>query len=447
MFLRLVRAIAWRRLEPGLRVTEAALASVLWRFPARQLKVIGVTGTDGKTSTCHLIQAILDAAGIRSGIVTTISEAVVTDREPVGHELTTPNPWRLHRLLRAMVDDGAQWAIVETTSHGLALQRVAFVPFHVAVLTDISREHVDFHHSMDRYIEAKTALFRRRLHLSVLSRETLHADRFEACARGRTVYYGLDGGDVTAEDICPGRGTQFTLSTESGKRPVSLPWSGLMNVRNALAAAAVGVGIGLDLDAIVSGLEHAPALPGRLEWVQDGVVGCSFVIDHAHTVAALSHLYATVRPLARGRVIGILGIDGGRDPDKRPGLGLVAGKMCDFVVVTTTHGRREAPETISSQLRVGLERAGRRHGIDFEIVLDRSDAILRAARIARPGDVVVLNGIGHEPYLASNGQKVRWSERVAVEAALTQLRPREDRKREGDPRDDPTDRGSDGDQR
>lgn len=419
--VRRVRKRCWAWVEPRFRTVEAAIAAALFRFPTRHLKVIGVTGTDGKTTTCHLIGAMLEAAGDPVGIVSTVSEAAVRDSKPFGHELTTPNPWRLQRLLRTMSHEGARWAVLEATSHGLALRRLACVRFEVAVLTSISRDHLDFHGSMDRYVEAKTKLFKRRPRLSVLNRDVALAERFERFPAGRRIYYGLSGGDVTAEQVVTTPRTKLTLKTPIGTRRLRLARSGLMEANNALAAAAVGVGIGLELDHIVNGLEHAPRLPGRLEWVQARRGDFRVVIDHAHTENALVQLYATLRPLAPGRLLAVLGVDGDRDPGKRAQIGLAAATMCEFVTLTTTHPRKEAPEAIVDRLREGVEQAGLRPNAGFEVVPDRRAAILSSLAKAREGDIVVLNGIGHEPYLAGRQGKITWSERGVVEEALERL--------------------------
>jgi UDP-N-acetylmuramoyl-L-alanyl-D-glutamate--2,6-diaminopimelate ligase len=406
--------------EPAVRTLEAALAAAVFRFPGRRLRIIGVTGTDGKTTTCHLILAMLEAGGSSSGIISTVSAPAVAESQRLGRELTTPNPWMLQRLLRAIVREGGQWAVLEATSHGLALQRLACVPVEVAVLTNVSRDHLDFHGGMDEYVTAKAKLFR-RARVGVISRDTALVDRFERAGAQRWIYYGLDEGDVSAYELVTTPRASFLLDTPIGTSRVELPWPGVIQVKNALAAAAVGIGIDLPLDQIVRGLESAPSLSGRMEWVPNPFGDFRIIIDHAHTEEALVGLYAALRPLVRGRLIGVLGIDGDRDRGKRPLLGRVAGEMCDFVILTSTDPRTESPEKIVEQLRSGLEQAGRRADADYEIVIDRSQAILRSLELARDRDIVVLTGIGQQQYRSLAAGKVPWSERAAVEHALAKL--------------------------
>jgi UDP-N-acetylmuramoyl-L-alanyl-D-glutamate--2,6-diaminopimelate ligase len=410
------RISTWRQIEPSVRTVEAAAAAAAFRFPGRRLRIIGVTGTDGKTSTAHLIHTMLKAAGERAGIMSTVTGATVTKAQPFGCELTTPNPWILQRLLRDMLGQGAQWAVLEATSHGLALQRLACVPVDVAVLTSVSSDHLDFHGTIDEYTRAKTKLFAGAA-VGVINADAPFADRFARAAARRRIYYGIEDGDVSAREILASPRAAFLLDTPLGSRRVQLRLPGATQVKNALAATAAGVAIGLELDQIVWGLEHAPPLAGRMEWVPNPG-GCQIVIDHAHTPDALSQLYTALRPLADGQLIAVLGIDGDRDRRKRPELGRVAGRMCDRIVLTSTHPRREAPAAIVEHLRQGVDQ----HAADYEIVLDRPSAITRALELADARDLVVLTGIGQEPYLSGPTGKVPWSERIAVERALSMAR-------------------------
>jgi UDP-N-acetylmuramoyl-L-alanyl-D-glutamate--2,6-diaminopimelate ligase len=421
--LALDRTPGWRLLEPSVRVCEAAAARAWTGNPASRLRLIGVTGTNGKTTTCALIGSVLEAAGLRAGISSTTHVGRVDDPPFDPGPLTTPQPWELQRRLRAFVDQGSTWAVVELTSHGLALRRDAGLRLEGAVFTNLTHDHLDWHRSFPRYASAKLRLLRSRPHFVVVNADDPWTRSIEAPPPGRTISFGLAaGGDVSAKRIEPGEdNTRFTLVTDAGEHTVELPLLGRMNVANALAAAAVGVALDLDVAAIADGLQRVPPVPGRLELVDAGQP-FAVVVDYAHNPDGLGQAYDTARAITAGRLIGVLGIGGDRDRSKRPVMGRIAAERCDHLVLTDLESRDEDPERIVAGLAEGVEQVAASERASYEVVLDRRAAIARALAVADAGDCVVLTGLGHQRYRSVAGHRVPWSDpaiaRELLEARL-----------------------------
>ena len=426
--------------------SAAALASAAaWWYgdPSHELAVVGVTGTDGKTTTTFLVAAALEAAGVPAGLVGTVETRVGPVRARTVDHVTTPGALRLQRLLRAMVAAGDRAAVVETTSHGLASERVGGVTYDAAILTNLSHEHLEYHGTFEAYRAAKLSLFERlgehrptkrdeRPRLGVVNLDDPSAPLFAEATRdagARLVTYGLERhADVRAKAIEEGPGgLRIGVVAPGWTDPLALSLVGRFNVHNALAAVALGVGWGLDPAAVRSGLEAVPGVPGRMERVERGQP-FGVVVDYAHSPAALATVLDLLRPgadAAGGGLIAVFGSAGERDVEKRPMMGRIAGERCRLVVVTDEDPRGEPSATILDAIAAGAEAAGRRRGVDLLLVADRSTAIAAAFERARPGDVVLLAGKGHEPTIIGPDGPQPWDERAAAERALDDLGFRE----------------------
>lgn len=382
---------------PGLWVRDGkwALSAVASRFsgdPSRRLRVVGITGTNGKTTTTYILRSILEAAGCRVGLIGTTGY-FMGDRA-IEAPVTTPDAIRLQFLLSAMVEEGITHVVMEASSHALDQLRVRHVEFVVGVFTNLTGDHLDYHRDMASYREAKAGLFR---HLcsdaaAVLNMNDSSSAYYLNVTPARPFWYGFPrGGHVgmraTRMDL---GGTEGVLRTIRGPIPFRTRLTGLFNLSNIMAAAAAAQALGVEAEAIRAGLEDLSGIPGRLEPV-DGGQPFPVLVDYAHTEDALRSVLSELRPLVSGRLIVVFGCGGDRDRSKRPQMGRVAEKGADCVVVTSDNSRTEDPEAIIEEILAGM--------LDPTaaiVVPDRQEAFRAAFRAARPGDLVLLAGKGHE---------------------------------------------------
>jgi UDP-N-acetylmuramoyl-L-alanyl-D-glutamate--2,6-diaminopimelate ligase len=421
----------------------AAAASWWYGDPSAALGIVGVTGTDGKTSTSRLCGAVLDAAGLRAGIVSTVGGRIGGVDETRPPHVTTPQPPELQRALAAIRAAGDPVAVVETTSHGLALGRIDGVRYDVAILTNVTHEHLDFHGTWEAYRDAKRSLFARLAvgpsnpakpvpgwpRTGILNADDPSAALFAETTRAagaRVLTYGRDRAvDLRLLDVTDdGRRLHVTWDGPSGHRRVALQLAGRFNAYNALAAAALGEAIGLDPEAVSDGLEGLAHVAGRMQRVELGQP-FGVVIDYAHTPTSLGLVLDELAPVAQARgggLIAVFGSGGERDRDKRPMMGRVAAERCRLVIATNEDPRNEDAQAILEDIAVGADAAGATRGESLELILDRHEAVAAAIRAARPGDVVLLAGKGHEHnILIADGGEVPWDERAAAEKALRAL--------------------------
>jgi UDP-N-acetylmuramoyl-L-alanyl-D-glutamate--2,6-diaminopimelate ligase len=411
----------WVRV-PDAREALAVLAAAAQGDPARALTLVGVTGTNGKTTTTHLVDAALRAAGHKVGLVGTIQYRV-GDRLAEASR-TTPEASDLQELFREMVDAGCDHAVMEVSSHSLALKRVHGLAFQVAVFTNLTRDHLDFHGDMDAYFAAKRVLF------DTLLREDGHAivnaadDRaasLRAVSRGTVWTFGI--GEETAADLCATEvslslgGTRFRVRTPVGELVVESPLVGRFNVENLLGALGAALALGLPPAAVLRGLQSVTGVPGRLERVTAGQ-DFAVIVDYAHTDDALKNLLETVRELRPRRIITVFGCGGDRDRTKRPLMGAVASRSSDVVVVTSDNPRSEPPEAIVEEIVRGMN-GGR--GAERHVIVDRRDAIAKALELAGPGDAVVIAGKGHETSQALRDRTVPFDDRQVARDLLARL--------------------------
>ncbi|HTW84416.1 MAG TPA: UDP-N-acetylmuramoyl-L-alanyl-D-glutamate--2,6-diaminopimelate ligase [Candidatus Sulfotelmatobacter sp.] len=367
---------------PDTRRAASQLADAFYDHPSRALTIVGVTGTNGKTTTTHLVRDVLEAAGIPCGLVGTLGGSFGERSWPLTN--TTPLAIELHALLAAQRDAGARAVAMEVSSHALALDRVDDVRFVVAALTNITRDHLDFHGTMERYIAAKRHLF------DLAPKAVLNLDdetgRTFAAALPDALTYAVDDRNATlhaTELQLEGDGSSFLIDGAA----VSIALPGRFNVRNALAAFGIGVALGIDRATIARGLAATRAVPGRMERI--GAFGIDAIVDYAHTPDALENVLRAARETTRRQLIVVFGCGGDRDPGKRAEMGEIAAQLADRVIVTSDNPRTEDPLAIAQAIA---------RGIEAEIELDRRAAIRRAIGDARPGDTVVIAGKGHETY-------------------------------------------------
>ncbi|CAB1128462.1 UDP-N-acetylmuramoylalanyl-D-glutamate-2, 6-diaminopimelate ligase [Candidatus Hydrogenisulfobacillus filiaventi] len=409
---------------PYARGAMARLAATFYDHPSRRLWMVGVTGTNGKTTTTHLIQGLLEAAGVPAGLTGTIHTLIGREELPVRR--TTPEAPDLEGLLRLMVDRGMQAAVMEVSSHALALARVEGVRYDVGVFTNLTQDHLDFHHTLEEYFAVKARLLEglgpdagQGPQAAVVNRDDPYAVRAGERARVPVVSYGFEvGADIRAEDIriAEGRST-FTVVFPGGSRyraELSLP--GRFNISNALAALSVGWVRGLDPAAMVAFLSHARGVPGRFERIDEGQP-FTVIVDYAHTPDGIAKVLSTAREFARGRVVAVFGAGGDRDHGKRAPMGAIAGRLADAVIITTDNPRSEDPQAIMDMIAAGVREAGGR----YQAEPDRVQAIRLALGQARPGDVVLILGKGHETYQIFRDRTIHHDDREVARQVLKEM--------------------------
>ncbi|GAC1395053.1 MAG: UDP-N-acetylmuramoyl-L-alanyl-D-glutamate--2,6-diaminopimelate ligase [Chloroflexota bacterium] len=421
-------------LVPDVRPAWADLAAAFHGFPARLLHVTGVTGTDGKSTTCVLLAAVLEAAGFHSGVVGTVLLKIGGDVQPNRTRMTTPKAHDGQALLARMVAAGVTHAVLETSSHALALDRVRNCAFDAAVLTNVTSEHLDFHRTREEYLAAKGRLFAlldagepkdltacgSAARFAVLNRDDSSYDVYRPGVRSRVISYGIEHADAEVRGHAvhaTAAGTSFRVTAGDDMVEVRTRLPGLFNVYNCLAALAYARGLGIDLAVTASALGRVEGVPGRMQRV---VAGQPFevVVDYAHTPDSLQKVLAVLRPLTTGRLIVVFGSAGERDRGKRPLMGAVAARHADFFVVADEDPRLEDPQPILQEMAAGARGAGAREGHEFLCIADRREAIRAALRAARPGDVVLLAGKGHESTIEAGGVTLPWDEAAVTRRLL-----------------------------
>jgi UDP-N-acetylmuramoyl-L-alanyl-D-glutamate--2,6-diaminopimelate ligase len=415
-------------LAPDVRAAMARVSAAFHAHPSQAINVIGVTGTDGKTTTAHLLEAILRCAGLHTGSITTVGVRIGNVAKPPSGRLTTPESSDLQAYLRQMVDAGDTWAVVEATSHGLSLKRLDEVRFAVGALTNVTHEHLDFHGTSARYRRAKAILFERVSEsrgVAVVNLDDEGArELLPYIGRSSLISYGAHApqADVRAADVRTGRaGSRFTLLTPNGRIPVRLPLLGSFNVANALCAAACALAAGVDAETTARGLEGAPPVPGRLMRIELGQP-FAVVVDYAHTPTALAPVLELLRSLhPHGRLIAVLGSAGQRDLLKRPWLGEICARLADYSVFTSEDPRLEDATSIIRQIAAGAVSVGGREGETFVCLADRRDAISHALSRARTGDCVLLAGKGHERSMVWGSEERPWDEARIARQLLIDL--------------------------
>jgi UDP-N-acetylmuramoyl-L-alanyl-D-glutamate--2,6-diaminopimelate ligase len=407
------------------RKALARLAAVFYDHPSRRIKLIGITGTKGKTTTSYLVKSILEAGGHTTGLIGTIEYRVGSRKYPAPN--TTPESLDLQRLLKEMVDIGAAYCVMEVSSHALALGRTSGCVFESAVFTNLQQDHLDFHRDREAYFQAKLLLFTGLApdKTAVVNRDDAASQKIVQIKKTGLYTFGMSG----QADVHPDgqiehtiNGLSFSVQTPAGVLAVKSPLVGQFNVYNILAAIGAGIALGFSSEVIVDGIQRMKAVPGRMETVDEGQP-YGVIVDYAHTEESLASLLAAVRTMATGRIITVFGCGGDRDRTKRPNMGAAAVQGSTIVIVTSDNPRSENPLEIISEIEAGMTGAGRKMAsLDLDqavvsgkkpyyVIPDRREAVAAAVRMARPEDVVVLAGKGHEDYQIIGEKKFHFDDR------------------------------------
>lgn len=416
---------------PETRPVQATAAAWFYGHPGREMVVIGITGTDGKTTTSHLLTSVLEAAGGKVGRLGTVDTYFPGETGKVTDRMTSPEAPEVQRLLRRFADAGCEFAIVESTSHGLALHRLDHVEYDIAAFTNITGDHLDFHKTFDAYREAKGLLFAALDNAAdkgvpkaaVVNMDDPSANAMLWRTAARPFRYGLESRDaeITARNIVlRADGSDFRIETPEGRADTSIRLPAIFNVMNALAAASTGLACGAQLPDIAQGLSMAPGVPGRMERIDAGQP-FDVIVDYAHTGDAVRKVLSVLREVCTGRLIIVVGAAGERDPGRRFGVGRAAADGADFAIFTNEDPRSEDPAAIVREIGKHAEGAGRVRSKDFLEIEDRREAIAEALRRATPGDIVIIAGKGHEKSIVFGDGAIPWDDRDVTREELARL--------------------------
>ncbi|MFA5114508.1 MAG: UDP-N-acetylmuramoyl-L-alanyl-D-glutamate--2,6-diaminopimelate ligase [Candidatus Omnitrophota bacterium] len=399
------------------RFSLARLADAFYGHPSSKVKVIGITGTNGKTTILYLLEALLKQGGFSSGVIGTVNYRF--KGKVMNSKNTTPGPLELQSLLDGMRKSGVDFAVMEVSSHALQQHRVGGIVFHSAIFTNLTQDHLDYHGTMEDYFLAKARLFEGLAPsaLAVLNNDDEYGRRLRGLTDATVVTYGIDNpSDVTAGDIRMELGqTNFIFKYAAGKIPIRTPLIGRHNVYNILALAAWGIAAGFKPEQLKAALEMFTVAPGRLERIENNR-GISIFVDYAHTEDALRNVISSLRQVAAksARILVVFGCGGERDKTKRPKMGKVVSELADYAVITSDNPRSEDPALIVEDIKKGIA------GNNYEVVLERRAAIARILSLAGAGDVVLLAGKGHEISQIYSDSSVDFDDREVARQCLRQ---------------------------
>lgn len=409
---------------PDTRKALPLLASQWYDHPSRQLGVVGVTGTNGKTTTTHLIESILQAAGKKTGLIGTVNNRILNKVLPV--ERTTPESVDLQKLLAQMVEEKVDCAVMEVSSHALELHRVDYCEYDVAVFTNITQDHLDFHNNIDSYLASKAKLFsqldeeifgktKEQEKVGVINIDDPHSKFLREQTKVRVITYGVENdADVMAKDIeVTLKGLKFRVVTSQGELRLNLNLTGLFNVYNSLAAIGAALALNLPFTAIREGLEKIKGVAGRFELVDEGQ-DFAVVVDYAHTPDSLENILKTAQAFVKGDVISVFGCGGDRDRTKRPIMGKIGTTYSDYSIITSDNPRSEEPTRITADVEEGAKEGGGK----YEIIVDRKDAIKTAITRAKKDDMVIIAGKGHETYQIFRDRTIPFDDRQVAREFL-----------------------------
>ncbi|MFA5975575.1 MAG: UDP-N-acetylmuramoyl-L-alanyl-D-glutamate--2,6-diaminopimelate ligase [Elusimicrobiota bacterium] len=415
-------AVPWIRVPDALAALSP-LSIRFWDDPSRRLKMVGITGTNGKTTITYLLESVFQAAGWKTGVMGTINYRFGKDLIPAPN--TTPFASEVQRFLARIAEAGAQACVMEVSSHALSMGRVEGVDFDVAVFTNLTQDHLDYHRTMEEYGSAKTRLFaslnpqspKSTPKRAVINFDDPQASRMAEASRVPILRYRLNGpADIFAQRLSSdANGSRFEVHSPKGTFQVKLPLLGEYNVMNALATVGAACALDLPAPAIQTGLQNVPGVPGRVERILAGQP-FTVVVDYAHTEDALRKVMATLKRLNPKRLITVFGCGGDRDRTKRPLMGEAAAELSDEVIVTSDNPRSEDPGRIALDVEVGLRR---KPSARYQIILDREEAIAQAIRLARPGDILLIAGKGHEHYQIIGTRSIPFDDREVVRRILS----------------------------
>lgn len=410
--------------EPFGHLLEAVFWNCVYGFPGKDLKVVGITGTNGKTTTSFLVHRMLTEAGYKTGLMTTVAWGVGNDIRPQIHHMTNVPSRELMQRLKAMKAEGVEWLVLETTSHALAQHRVWGVPYSVAVLTNITHEHLDYHKTFERYVAAKRKLFelaqrnKKGLQMGIANLDDPNGASFATVTRN-SILYGMEAGDVRAHNVrLTSSGVRYEAKALDETYEISCRIPGSFNVYNSLAAVCVGRAVGLTKEQIEQGIAALEGVEGRMTAIDEGQ-RFSVIVDFAHTPDSFEKLFKDLRPVVKGKLIVLFGSAGRRDEAKRAIQGRLAGEYADEVVVTEEDDRDVDGQEIMSQIAAGAEEAGKVRGKNLFLVHDRAEAIRFAVSRAKGADdTVLLLGKGHEKTIERSDGEHPWDEIGTARDAL-----------------------------
>ncbi len=403
------------------RKASAQLAKNLYRDPSKDIKVIGITGTNGKTTVSYLLESILRAAGLRVGVIGTIRYKIGDEVMEAGN--TTPSPLILQGLIREMVDRSLDYCIMEVSSHALDQERTVHIGFDIALFTNATREHLDYHKTFTDYLDSKIKLFRGldRDKVAILNRDDPNFNRVrQNTSSKKLVSFGVtDGADICAGDIkLSMEGSSLVVRTRDNAIPIKSSLIGMHNIYNIVAACSCAVMEGIDPDAIKKGIENMRLIPGRLQLIE-APCNIKLFVDYAHTDDALQKVLLALQGFKRNRIITLFGCGGNRDREKRPRMGAVAARFSDYVIITSDNPRYEDPHQIANEVVKGIDQSFK----NFKVIIDRRDAIREVLREAQDNDTVLLAGKGHEKYQIVKQKKIPFDDvKVAKELLRTKAR-------------------------
>ena len=416
----------FKKIEPYGHLGESVLMNIRYGFPGRKLRVIGVTGTNGKTTTSFMIHRLLHESGVKVALLTTVANGIGDDIIPQSEHITTAQAGILQKKLREYADARVEWVVVETSSHSLAQHRVWGIPYEIAVMTNITHEHLDYHGTFEKYVEAKRRLFkianRHGLRFGVVNAQDPSAKKFVKTVANHTTY-GIGVGLLEASDVklkVDRTSYKATIGSDSYNIIVNIP--GEFNVSNSLAAIAVGRKLGLSKVEIEKGIAALKGVEGRMNVIDEGQK-FQVIVDFASTPDAFERFFESVRPLTKGRLIAVFGSAGQRDEAKRPIQGRIAGQNADIIIVTEEDDRNVDGNQILEQIAVGARGAGKNDDEDLFLILDREEAIgFAMTQATSRDDVVVLLGKGHELTIERADGIYPWNEAEVARAALQALK-------------------------
>lgn len=415
----------FRAIEPTGHMLEAAAVSIAHGLPARKMRVIGVTGTNGKTTTCFMLHKMLTEAGYNVALMTTVAYGIRDDITPQVAHMTTVSAPELNSRIKAFQKKGVEWLILEVTSHALAQHRVWGVPFEIAVMTNITHEHLDYHGTFERYLHAKRRLFtlarRHENGFGVINADDPNADTFTHASK-QSITYGIEGGDVHATDIeLTAEGSRYVARVGNDSYTINCAIPGAFNVSNSLAAVTVGRHLGLTKRQIEEGIASLKSVEGRMNTLKAGQK-FTVIIDFAHTPDSFERLLSDLRKSTKGKLVAVFGSAGRRDESKRAIQGKIAGTYADEVVITEEDDRDIDGHEIMNQIAEGAKESGKTRDEDLYLILDRTEAINFAmTRVASANDTVVLLGKGHEKTIERADGEHPWNETDVATAAIQNL--------------------------
>ncbi len=414
----------FKEIEPFGHLVESILANIRYGFPSRGMHVIGVTGTNGKTTTTLLIQKMLVQSGYKAGVLSTVAVGEGNNIRNRTEHMTTDKASTLQKTLRDFKRAGVEWAVVEVSSHALAQNRVWGVLFEIAVLTNVTHDHLDYHGTFENYLETKRRLFKiaakNGRKLGVVNSEDPNAGRF-AISTPNTVLYGIGKGDITAEDIKMTTSySEFTAKANEDSYKIRVNIPGEFNISNALAAIAVGREIGLDKEQIEQGIASLEGVTGRMYSVEAGQK-FKVMVDFASTPDGFENFFTSIKPHVKGKLIAVFGSAGRRDKSKRALQGEIASKFADEIILTEEDDRDEDGQKILAQIASGVKKPKFKEGKNLHLILNREEAIgFALTRATKSDDMVVILGKGHEDTIERSDGEHPWSDievtRSAIEA-------------------------------